>query len=123
MRKREYETYMVSEEWICRKTAYFARHPKICHGCGDKVNIHLHHHTYERVGGTELDDDLVPLCETCHALVHRYYSIGGKNLSVCTLEVIAYLNGESTGYRSHRVGQRVQKAIAISAPSRSVPVP
>jgi hypothetical protein len=57
--------------------------------------------------GDELDNDLVPLCKTCHDLVHCYHSLGGKNLSVCTFEVLSYLN-DAPVVRPKRVAQRMQ---------------
>lgn len=121
MRKREYDVYITSPTWSRRKSAFFSKHPKVCSACGSKEQIHLHHHTYDRVGGQELDDDLVPLCQSCHNLVHRYYSIGGKTLSVCTFEVIAYMNGQPA-IRPNRVKKRMELAQAIQAPGRNNPL-
>lgn len=37
--------------------------------CGATEGLQLHHMTYERIGAEELTD-LIPLCETCHNIVH-----------------------------------------------------
>lgn len=121
MRKHEYEAYITSPIWSRRRTAFFSKHPKVCSACGSKEQIHLHHHTYDRIGGQELDADLVPLCQECHNLVHRYYSIGGKTLSVCTFEVIAWMTGQPV-IRPNRVKKRMELAKAIQAPGRNNPL-
>lgn len=64
---RSYEQYLATEHW--RKTR--ERQPRTaCQGCGLTTNLHLHHLTYERLGG-ELPTDLAWLCETCHRQIHR----------------------------------------------------
>lgn len=69
----EYEEYIRSPEWEQRKVRYYSSHEKRCAACGSTERIHLHHHTYERLRH-ELDSDLIPLCSTCHRLVHRFHS-------------------------------------------------
>jgi len=32
--------------------------------------VEYHHLTYERVGGDELPTDLLPICRTCHQMIH-----------------------------------------------------
>lgn len=107
-RKDKYDAYIESPQWCLRRQTYFDIHPKECRGCRAKDKIHLHHHTYDRMG-KELDTDLVPLCIQCHELVHCYYSLGGKTLSVCTFEVLAHLNGAPT-MRPKRVAKRIDIA-------------
>lgn len=42
-----------------------------CRLCGDRSNnLEVHHLTYERFT-RELQEDLITLCHSCHALVHR----------------------------------------------------
>jgi hypothetical protein len=90
----QYEEYISSEHWRARKTAYYRLHAKICAGCGSKDEIHLHHHTYKNFT-QELDEDLVPLCETCHVAVHRYHrKFEYKSLTQATREVIAHVSGK-----------------------------
>ena len=65
-----YRDYIKSKQWALRKSNYYGRHDKICRACSTKAHIHLHHKTYARLG-FERDADLVPLCRSCHYLVHN----------------------------------------------------
>jgi len=85
-----YERHMASPHWRARRDAYFKLHPYVCHGCGTDEALHLHHVTYERMG-TERDADLMPLCQSCHALVHEYHRIVGGNLCAATRHVVGAL--------------------------------
>jgi 5-methylcytosine-specific restriction endonuclease McrA len=44
-----------------------------CERCGDRhlLNMHVHHLTYDRVGGAELASDLMVLCKGCHYEEHH----------------------------------------------------
>ena len=64
--------YISSRKWHNRKARYYRDHDKRCNACGTKDKIHLHHKTYVRMG-SELDEDLVPLCESCHTKVHKIH--------------------------------------------------
>lgn len=68
----DYLRYIRSAKWDRRKVDYYSKHPKVCRACGTKNEIHLHHHTYRRMRH-ELDEDLVPLCRTCHELCHAHH--------------------------------------------------
>jgi len=65
-----YEEYINSRAWDRRRVLYFGAHRRACRFCGDTKNVQLHHRTYVRMGA-ELDDDLVPLCQQCHSMVHQ----------------------------------------------------
>jgi len=82
-----YRSYISSSAWTKRKTLYYKTHPKKCARCGSGDDIHLHHHTYDRLGA-ELDADLVAVCEPCHKLIHKYHDAHGGSLTVATFEVI-----------------------------------
>lgn len=70
--KVSYDWYINSAAWERRKVAYYAKHPRRCRACGTTQDIHLHHHTYKRLG-REHDDDLIPLCQPHHDAVHRLH--------------------------------------------------
>jgi phage terminase large subunit GpA-like protein len=90
----DYQEYITSEHWRARKTAYYLKHPKVCVGCGSRNDIHLHHHTYKNFT-KERDEDLVPLCETCHKAVHKYHrKFASRSLTQATHEVIALISGQ-----------------------------
>lgn len=65
------DDYYASDVWRRRRDLYFERHPKDCAlGSRHPGVVQLHHNTYERIGGNELDSDLTPLCRPCHAKYH-----------------------------------------------------
>lgn len=86
---RSYDKYISSQRWAVRKTDYYSSHARVCavDGCDTDDVVHLHHITYERMG-EELDDDLVPLCELHHSLVHKLERDQGMDLSAATQLVI-----------------------------------
>lgn len=87
--KIKYAEYITSRDWELRKKRYFATNYKGCWACGRTKDIHLHHHTYERLGA-ELDEDLVPLCEVCHTNVHRRHK-GKKGAETLTESTLLYI--------------------------------
>lgn len=77
-----YEEYIRSTRWKRKREEYFrSGRPKFCQGCKDKSirQIHLHHKTYDRLGNEDLDD-LVPVCEACHAMIHERHGMDDKSL-------------------------------------------
>lgn len=65
-----YRRYIASPEWTARRTSYYENHERRCRSCGaNDKEIHLHHRTYERIG-REDDSDLMPLCYSCHSILH-----------------------------------------------------
>lgn len=93
---------MSSPRWERRKIAFYDKHEKACRACSSKHEIHLHHHTYNRLGH-EHDDDLVPLCKTCHFLVHKLHKNSSRSLTSATKYFV-----ESSGgtFRTSRVKQK-----------------
>lgn len=71
----DYFEYIHSELWIKRKELYYKKHPKQCRACGRFDKIHLHHLKYG-YWTREKDEDLMPLCEPCHAEFHTIYGTG-----------------------------------------------
>ena len=65
-----YSDYLRSAHWLATRARFRASdQPQVCI-CGADDDLQLHHKTYERIGGEELED-LVLLCERCHALIHE----------------------------------------------------
>jgi hypothetical protein len=81
--RERYNRYINSPAWSDRKRAYFSTYARVCAFCGTTDDIHLHHHTYDRMG-RELDEDLVPLCVSCHDAVHDYHRSNRVTLTVAT---------------------------------------
>lgn len=71
-----YADYIHSVRWYETRRRYRASdRPQDCQLCGGDKQIALHHLTYERVGNERLDD-LLPLCNDCHQLVHALAARG-----------------------------------------------
>lgn len=78
---KSYGDYLRSPHWRKLRAAYRASDlPQTCI-CGEDEDTQLHHITYERVGDERLSD-LVPLCPSCHNLVHVLEWRGDSDLSV-----------------------------------------
>ena len=73
-----YERFMASSRWRTRRREWLREHLRrigtapICACCGHAWTLHgdLHHLTYDRLGH-ERHEDLLPLCRTCHTVLHR----------------------------------------------------
>jgi hypothetical protein len=77
---KSYLEYLKSDLWKNRRTRFFEKNPRRCIGCGeDQGRIDLHHRTYVRIG-QELDQDLVPLCRSCHQSLHVATTFGYADL-------------------------------------------
>lgn len=65
-----YHWYLQTLEWRWRRNAILRRDRKRCVRCHTRYSeLHVHHRTYERRGHERLDD-LMTLCERCHAKEH-----------------------------------------------------
>lgn len=69
---REYKLYIISKWWDIRKNEYYQKYPRICSACGSTAFIVLHHLFYGNYS-REKDEDLTPLCSSCHHEFHRTY--------------------------------------------------
>lgn len=113
--RERYEAYINSSRWERRRVAYFSRHPKVCRACGSKTQIHLHHHTYKRMGN-EMDEDLVPLCQGCHDLCHKLHRANpGMSLTRATGEFLK-INGAVLRPKSKGSSPRRKKAAPAKVP-------
>lgn len=65
-----YANYLKSRHWALTRSRIIQNHP-YCEMCksADKP-LQVHHLSYKRLG-KEKDSDLTPLCDECHAAVHR----------------------------------------------------
>jgi len=70
MNKKQYRKYLKSKVWRDIRKKLFKLRGKRCEICGKKTKLHVHHLTYERVGGDELPEDLKILCEFHHNVEH-----------------------------------------------------
>lgn len=121
----KYQKYINSTKWERRKVSYYAHHPKVCRACAATELIHLHHHTYDRLG-KEADDDMVPLCESCHELVHNLHRLRGGSLTKVTMEFIEFYQKPSTttqsdtGFVPRNLAKRTKKPRRTASSPKSV---
>lgn len=64
-----YTRYLISDEWIKRKSPIIKKR-KCCEFCGSKINLVVHHKTYENIFN-EKEKDLMVLCKICHEYLHE----------------------------------------------------
>lgn len=69
-RKAVYAQYLNSAVWRGIRARIIER-DGTCQDCGAAKQLQVHHLTYVRVGGLELDEDLVTLCGPCHTARHK----------------------------------------------------
>jgi hypothetical protein len=71
--RRDYENHLLSPGWKSLRKLILNRSGGVCEreGC-DRMAVHIHHLTYERLGREDLSD-LLALCFDCHNEIH-----GGK---------------------------------------------
>lgn len=137
----DYDSYLRSTLWSEARSRYW-RDPdtrKSCGLCGtNDPPLALHHRTYERVGRERLAD-LIPVCVTCHALIHALEVRGDIDLDsdpaglVSPVRAASYRRGQSApgkpdprpGYEQERkklsnhlngIRQELEKAEAKGKP-------
>jgi ATP-dependent DNA helicase RecQ len=42
-----------------------------CQSCGAMVNLEVHHKEFRSHSGVDSEENLITLCTTCHAHIHR----------------------------------------------------
>lgn len=94
-REKEYRAFLQSKAWKEFRAGVIKKRGRKCEACGLLTSLrflHLHHKTYERFGGKELQKDVVLLCKSCHRLVHKIDKQNGmKDLALVTDRVIQYM--------------------------------
>lgn len=66
-----YDEYLQTPHWISRRALARERAGNKCQLCGDSNReLHVHHNCYDHLGN-EPDEDLIVLCDECHARHHR----------------------------------------------------
>ena len=69
--EQRYKDFLSSWVWGSTRARILKRAGDKCEVCGAEGTLHIHHKTYRRVGGNELDEDLIVLCPKCHKRVHE----------------------------------------------------
>ncbi len=111
-----YDEYIQSEEWAERRSDYFLRHRRSCRACGARKDIHLHHHTYDRLF-SELDEDLVALCDGCHKQVHDIHNSDRRRS--LTDVTFSFINEKRSNRRSVKRKARKKEKSPFSRPAYS----
>lgn len=86
---KAYEAYINSDAWAKKRLEYWRRAGYSCKakGCGASQNLHVHHHTYERLGNERMSD-LIGLCHAHHDQVHDFHKQNrGMTLTEATSRV------------------------------------
>lgn len=68
-RSLQYEAYMGSAAWKCKRSWALVLAKHKCEECGSHENLQVHHLSYENLGN-EYPIDLQVLCKDCHEAVH-----------------------------------------------------
>ena len=70
MTKRDYKKYLQSSRW--KKLSYYVKKRAgfRCQVCGGGGPLNAHHRSYKRLGMRGEENDLIAVCERCHALIH-----------------------------------------------------
>ena len=42
-----------------------------CQSCGTMLNLEIHHRQFRSHSGDDSQENLITLCSTCHAVIHR----------------------------------------------------
>lgn len=92
-----YADYLRSPHWRRFRLEYKRVRSWRCAVCQEKDRLELHHVTYERLGNEQLDD-VRPLCQACHAVVHQLEAEGRAGLNPDLL----FFKGRSTVYARTR---------------------
>jgi hypothetical protein len=80
-----YQQYLQTPTWLSLRGARLKIDGGKCFLCGKKA-VDVHHRRYPGEWGTETVDDLVSLCEGCHALHHiRFGNCKGMDAIVCIM--------------------------------------
>ncbi len=78
-----YLAYLNSDHWRSTKLKAFAKVGFRCQCCGTKKRIEGHHLIYRTPLSAGLVDDVLPMCESCHKILHNTPSLdsGYKRLA------------------------------------------
>jgi hypothetical protein len=81
----QYNTYIKSESWKQRRQEKL-QHRNYCQICRSTEKLHIHHKHY-RTFEKENPTDLITLCASCHALLHRHigHSVKKINKKICRI--------------------------------------
>jgi hypothetical protein len=77
----DYNDYLSTEHWKLKRTEVVRRYGYRCACCGEagtsRRGPDIHHITYDNMGD-EPPQDLIPLCQKCHSLMHQLITMYEK---------------------------------------------
>jgi hypothetical protein len=74
MKMPSYEAYLASKLWYATKKRLGVGGKKPCPCCKKPAFLELHHVSYQRLGA-ELSNDIIGVCNECHAAIHMELAI------------------------------------------------
>lgn len=77
LKRMPYKEYLQTPEWKARASSARQRFGFKCAFCSSGVRLDVHHRTYAR-RGWEKEDDILPLCRDCHAVLHEHRWLAGE---------------------------------------------
>lgn len=111
-RNREYEEYLVSDDWMeKRKLAYEAADYR-CATCGKKRSLNAHHLVYRNLHDVDPITELLVLCKKCHKIAHI---VNTKNKSRyeaiqrITKHIKMRKKQKNVAIRANKIGAKAQR--------------
>jgi len=68
-RRKQYQAYLMTEEWKHKAGLVMERDGWVCQSCGEATAVEVHHKTYANIFREPLFD-LVAVCRKCHTKLH-----------------------------------------------------
>lgn len=65
------DDYMETEVWKMLSRRRMEMDKRTCQDCGTAQQLQVHHIRYPEVWGEERMEDLITLCDSCHAKLHE----------------------------------------------------
>ncbi|TXH58887.1 MAG: HNH endonuclease [Desulfurellales bacterium] len=109
-----YDTYMQSEAWQAKRAQRLAIDNHRCRTCGhtgETWPLQVHHITYERLGGEDVENDLITLCSACHEAITnviRSRRYEGRSYEVRSVSTTITTRQEYTPYGMANVAVQVE---------------
>lgn len=86
MASTTYNKYINSPEWQLKRQEAFKAYGRQCMVCISPNDLHIHHRNYDRFTDEAISDLLV-LCMTCHALLHKQARIRSRKFKQLNHEI------------------------------------
>jgi 5-methylcytosine-specific restriction endonuclease McrA len=68
-----------NQEYDELRTQVLRRDNWRCQSCGSMKNLEVHHQEFRSRGGSDLEDNLITLCNRCHSAVHHNSDCSKEN--------------------------------------------